>query len=118
MVGQKGKMFKFLKKLWSEQYYLKGKGFELWAEPPQRLQAQALTVTVSLFTMHLHTTRFTITINTTYPYERATVPHVPYLDLNTDKKDQRMTKISFNLRQPMLIYAIDACASGFLYKML
>ena len=68
--------------------------------------------------MHLHNTRLTITINTTYPYERATVPHVPYLDLNTDQKDQRMTKISFNLRQPMLIYAIDACASGFLYKML
>ena len=68
MVGQKGKMFKFLKKLWcwfGTVLLKKGKGFELREEPPQGLQAKELTATVSLFTMHLHTTRFTIPRNTT-----------------------------------------------------
>ena len=37
---------------------------------------------------------------------------MPYHDLNTDKKNKRMTKSLCNLRQPMLIYATDACASG------
>lgn len=50
MVGQKGKMFKFLKKLWcwfGTVLLKKGKGFELREEPPQGLQAKELTATVS-----------------------------------------------------------------------
>ena len=99
-----------------DTFSLKGKGFE---RPPQGLQAQVLTVTVSLFTMRAFAAiRFTIPItDTKQPYECAIIPHVPYLDLNTDKKDKIMTKSLFFLRQPMLIYA-DVCAPGFLYKML
>ena len=55
--------------------------------------------------MHLPTIIFTVPINTTLPYECRIVPHAPYLYLNTDKRDKRMTTIPFNLHQPMLIYA-------------
>ena len=55
--------------------------------------------------MHLPTIIFTVPINTTLPYECRIVPHAPYLYLNTDKRDKRMTTIPFSLHQPMLIYA-------------
>ena len=55
--------------------------------------------------MHLPTIIFTVPINTTLPYECVIVPHAPYLYLNTDKRDKRMTTIPFSLHQPMLIYA-------------
>lgn len=62
--------------------------------------------------MHLPTIRFTVPINTTLPHEYVIVPQVPYLDLNTDKRNKRMTTIPFNLHQPMLIYATEVCTSA------